>query len=375
MRPQGSTMPRHSSASATLAAVLCLLLAAGCSKSPEQWLARGLENARKGSHEKAVAAFDRALQKPGAHTRSAQYEKALSLYSLGQWDESARSALASAQGQPADAAKGARVLALRCMAESGDKSEGARVLAMLGPDALKDPLVAEAARKLGLNDGNSPAASDVPSKPNGRKVELAKLNAIQVDIANVVTATSADPAQFPLRVDFQDPRSTVKVPSPDGKWLVWRGLEAGKGYYLFLSDASGAKAQRLDACKNGFQPVWSPDGKKILYSAMDWRTEERNLFIYDIAAKSARRAFIAKKKVGPLATWTPDGSKIVFTYFDELWITNANGIGRGMLNLGGRMKMNVDDARLFAWSADGSRLAYGPKGQDTVYQIDLTSKF
>jgi Tol biopolymer transport system component len=107
---------------------------------------------------------------------------------------------------------------------------------------------------------------------------------------------------------------------------------------------------------------------------MDWRTEERNLFIYDLDAKSARRAFNASQKVGPLAAWSPDGSKIVFTYFDELWITNASGIGRSMLNLSRRTGAPVSDARLFAWSADGSRLAYAAREGGPIHLIDLTSK-
>jgi Tol biopolymer transport system component len=234
--------------------------------------------------------------------------------------------------------------------------------------------VAAAAKKLGLATGNSPKAASVPSAAPRKGFDLGKLNAMRVDIAAVSPAQSLDPAAFPLQVEFQDPRKTVKVRSPDGKKMVWRGLEAGKGYYLFIADADGSNPRRLDACKNGYQPVWSPDSKRILYSAMDWKIEERNLFIYDLAANSAKRAFNASKKVGPLASWSPDGSKIVFTYFDELWITNASGIGRSMLNLSRRTQTAVSDARLFAWSADGSRLAYAAREGGPIHLIDLTSK-
>jgi dipeptidyl aminopeptidase/acylaminoacyl peptidase len=271
-------------------------------------------------------------------------------------------------------ARPARVLALRALAEAGEKAKGAQVLALLGSEALQDPAVAEAAKKLGLLPGNMAKAASVPSTAPRKGFDLGKLNAMRVDIAAVTPAESLDAAAFPLRVEFQDPRQTVKVRSPDGKKLVWRALEEKRGYYLFISDADGGNAKRLDACKNGYQPVWSPDSKRILYSAMDWKTEERNLFIYDLDAKTAKRAFNASQKVGPLASWSPDGSKIVFTYFDELWITNASGIGRSMLNLSRRTQAAVGDARLFAWSADGARLAYAARDGGPIYLIDLTSK-
>lgn len=359
-------------------AFAALLLLSACGKSPEQLLSDARAQAKAGRHDKAVALYDKLLENPGSMANAAQLERAQSLFSLKQWDEAARGALASAQGQGPVAAKPARVLALRALAEAGDKGEGAKVLALLGADAMNDPVVAEAASRLALGSpAPEPAAGGAPAaKAGGKKLDLAHTNALHVDIAAVNVAAAADPGLYPVRVTFQDPAKVVKVSSPDGKLQVWRELDKGKGYYLWLAGADGGAPKRLDACKNGFQPVWSPDSRKILFSAMDWRTEERNLFIYDLAAKKSRRAFNANKKVGPLASWSPDGSKIVFTYFDELWIMNASGIGRGLLNLGGRMKMNVEDAGLFAWSPDGSRLAYAPQADPAkVYLIDLTSKF
>lgn len=227
--------------------------------------------------------------------------------------------------------------------------------------------------------GNSGAGPDVPSAAPAKPGPLAQANALQVEIASATIAAEAPAAEFPLRVAFQDPRVVVKVPSPDGRKLVWRGLEEGKGYFLFLSEADGSGVRRLDLAKNGYQPVWSPDSRRILYSAMDWRIQERNLFIYDLDKGSSKRVFNAAQKVGPLATWTPDGGKIVFTYFDELWIVNANGIGRSLLNLASRLQggakgVKVEDAGLFAWSLDGSRLAYQPRHSKDVYLLDLTRK-
>jgi hypothetical protein len=368
-----------------LALALGLALSA-CGKSPEQWVEIGKASASKGKHEQAVAAFDKALAKPSAVNSAAQLEKARSLFTLKRWAEAARSAQQSTAGLTAVAARPARVLALQALAEAGDKAEGAKALAALGPDALKDPVVLAAALKLGLSDGSAaaaPAATDAGKKgaavkgaapvSNQASKDVGKLDAVRIGIRGVSTVKELDKAQFPLVMEFQDPRATVKVPSPDGKQVVWRGKDA-KGYCLFLGPATGGAPKRLNACKNGFQPVWSPDGKKILYSAMDWQVEERNLFIYDVASGKSRRAFNAKKKVGGLSAWSPDGGKIVFTYFDDLWMMNANGIGRSLLNLSGRINKPVAEASLIAWSADGSRLAYRMRGEADIYVLELAPK-
>ena len=258
-----------------------------------------------------------------------------------------------------------------CLAACGKSPEPPKAVAKAPVTAAVAPAAKgtapASARPSGLTKTAKAPVSSQASK------EVGKLDAVRIGIRSVAQVTALDPAQFPLRVEFQDPRSLVQVPSPDHQRQVWRSKDK-TGYYLFLAGADGRAPKRLSACKNGYQPVWSPDGKQILYSAMDWQMEERNLFIYDIAKGKSRRAFNAKKKVGGLAAWSPNGGKIVFTYFDDLWIMNANGIGRSLLNLSGRINKPVTEASLIAWSADGSRLAYRMRGDNIIYILELAPK-
>jgi hypothetical protein len=355
------------------------LLLPACEKTPAQWMATARTAAEEGRHADALRAYEKALSNGGAHTAEAELGKARSLYALKQWQACARAALASTAQQDPVAARPARVLALQALAQAGDKAEAAKVLALLGSDAASDPAVAAALTALGLaapgGGAATPGGQASGQRGTKRRADLARINAIQVDIGGVTEIVGEPPrADFPVRTSFQDPRQVVKVPSPDGHASVWRALDEGKGYYLWLS-RDGGTPKRLDKCKNGYQPVWSPDSRRILYSAMDWKLQERNLFIYDPAKDSVTRAFNARHKVGPLASWSPDGSKIVYTYFDDLWIMNADGNGRSLLNLSARIKAPVKDAALFAWSADGSRLAYSPRGEAKTYLLDLVTKY
>jgi tetratricopeptide (TPR) repeat protein len=356
-----------------LTALPLLLALSACGKTPQDWMTQGQTDARQGDSQAALQDYDQALASQGPWQATALFLKAKALMDLQRWDEAARCALDSAKSAGPSEARAALVLALQAWSKAGDSVEGAKAFALLGDakEAIKDPEVAAAAEALGLVQGGA-AMPDLTQKAAG--FNMAQTDAVRLAIARVSTATALDPRQFPLRTDFQDPLDIVKVPSPDGHFTVWRGQDS-LGYWLYLFEAATGRTRKLTVCKNGYQPVWSPDSKRILYSAMDWRMEERNLFIYDISTGLSRRAFNARRKVGALASWSPDGSKIVFTYFDDLWIMNSDGIGRSLLNLSSRLAGRpVLAADLIAWSRDGTSLAYRMRGEQTIYLLELAPK-
>ncbi|HTB35304.1 MAG TPA: hypothetical protein VK842_10600, partial [bacterium] len=148
-------------------------------------------------------------------------------------------------------------------------------------DSDADQAVAYAPPAHAAAPAQAPAGRLPAYGPTKFNVPIAQLDAVRLCIGAVGTGQLVDTAHFPRPSRFQDPRTIDKVASPDGHFTVWRQVDKD-GYWLFLSSGKG-KPKRLDECKNGYQPIWSPDSKQILYSAMDWRLEERNLFIYDLA--------------------------------------------------------------------------------------------
>jgi hypothetical protein len=202
---------------------------------------------------------------------------------------------------------------------------------------------------------------------------ILELDAVRMNVAKIEMVSRLDQARFPYIQRYVSKGKPDKIPSPDSKRLLWRGKSA-QGYYLYLSDADGKHSKKIKDCKNAYQPSWGPDSAHVLYTSVNWKTGKRNIVIYDLLARKKREVFGSRKGVGAMAAFSPNGSKIAFTYFDELWMMNSDGIGRTNVSLRDRIKVSVKEAALLAWSVDGSQLAYQPLGARDIFIITFVRK-
>lgn len=219
----------------------------------------------------------------------------------------------------------------------------------------------------------SPVSTPVPAAP--AKTVPAQdqgvlLDATHYEVASVSLSASLDRARFPLLVRAEDKGQL----SPDRTRRLWRAGQPG-AYFLAISKARKdirreSQPDILPHSDHAYYPHWSPDGRRVLYTAIDWNLGERAVTVYDLASRTSRKVFKAARGLGGLAAWSPDGSKIVFTYSGRLWIMNADGVGLKYLNLG----RPLPSVSAFAWGARGDRLACLPVGGRKYFIVKLTHR-
>jgi Tol biopolymer transport system component len=111
----------------------------------------------------------------------------------------------------------------------------------------------------------------------------------------------------------------------------------------------------------------SPDGKRIAFERADPETQNRDIWLLDIAGGKTTR-FTSDPGWEAFPTWSPDGSRIIFTsnrsgQFD-LYQKASNGSGVEEL-----FYKSSDGKGLTCWSPDGRYLLYYSLGQPTHVKL------
>lgn len=117
--------------------------------------------------------------------------------------------------------------------------------------------------------------------------------------------------------------------SPDGSKLVFTSAREG-GFKIFTMKPDGSQVTKLTDGGTDRNPVYSPDGKRIMFS--------RSNDIYVMKADGSNVVNLTSSTYIELeSVWSPDGKKIVFARFNqstgsrELWTMNVDGSGQILL--------------------------------------------
>jgi Tol biopolymer transport system component len=166
------------------------------------------------------------------------------------------------------------------------------------------PIIAVALLAACNSGGNS---NDISKTSNNSGVSASQASgtnsqAVTVDELNRLVGYTKD-----LTVELREGTNMAVAPSPDGKQLVFSAQGA-----LWLIPVSGGSATRLTSWDlEPTAPVWSPDGKTIIFQNY---SPEGNFHIWSIDANGANPKELT---TGPYddrePAWMPDGSAIVFS--------------------------------------------------------------
>lgn len=162
--------------------------------------------------------------------------------------------------------------------------------------------------------------------------------------------------------------------SPDGGELVFRSDRDGGG--LFIMGATGEAVRRLTDA--GFDPSWSPDGKRIAYGTERVitpleRQDVSELWIADVETGETHRIFDGDA-VQP--SWSPDGNRIAF------WTAGVGERDDGQRDLvsvrsdGSDLVMATEDLAMDwcpVWSADGLYFASDRGGSMNLWRLPIES--
>jgi Tol biopolymer transport system component len=113
-----------------------------------------------------------------------------------------------------------------------------------------------------------------------------------------------------FRLSSQAPISATPVWSADGRRIVYSAFPSGE---VYIRDAGGAEAEKILFRSAEFTPLddWSRDGRLLLYEVIDWRTFHLDVWVRDLQTGQGRPVLQAKFNQSG-ARFSPDGAWIAY---------------------------------------------------------------
>jgi Tol biopolymer transport system component len=138
----------------------------------------------------------------------------------------------------------------------------------------------------------------------------------------------------------------------------------------------GKQIGRLGAIGDYHRPRLAPDGQRVAVGIYDGLSKTQSIWIYELARGTASRATFEKADNSD-PVWSPDGKRLLFSASSNnilnLHLKNASGLGEEETLLDSNQPMFAKD-----WYADGRQIAYfqavGGRGQIGVLQLTPEKK-
>ncbi len=162
--------------------------------------------------------------------------------------------------------------------------------------------------------------------------------------------------------------------SDNGTLLYQTGRGAGRNQLAWF-DRSGKNLGPLGPPYAGFELALSPDEKRVAFPRWDQRAANSDIWLHELArGTDTRFTFHASQNSNPV--WSPDGNRIVFSSRRakgmDLYLKDTSGAGQDELLLQSANSKYADQ-----WSRDGKFLVYqewSPKARHDLWILPMTGE-
>lgn len=208
----------------------------------------------------------------------------------------------------------------------------ARRLPLLGP-ATEGPAWSPDGRMLAFVVGkNAPSSRDITSK------------------VDLYVSTAA--GRRPRRLTRQASRVGAVAWSPQGKRLVFVKAAKGSGSSLWIVGVDGGTARRVTHGSTDLEPSWAPNGGTIGFLRVDTTTFQGGIWVVRPDGSGLHRILSRLKNIGE-PVWSPDGSRLLVHDSRTMYSVRPDGRDRRTI---ARLSADPRGAREDpqpAWSPDG----------------------
>jgi len=140
--------------------------------------------------------------------------------------------------------------------------------------------------------------------------------------------------------------------SPDQSQMIYIEQTKNFDYALWLMRLDGAENKLMFACEgaNCGQPVWSPDGNRIVFEYMPLETGASSLWRLDVTTGAAQPVFQEARLPGTNPRWSPDGAWLSYAASEGIRLNHLeSGASRLIANvLGAAAQWSPDSKSLLA---------------------------